>query len=335
MRAVRLSAPHQMTLVDLPIPNPAPDEALIRVAATGICGTDVELAHGTAPYFLSGRARYPLTPGHEWAGTITALGANVTGFRTGQQVVGECSIGCGICALCLAGAYHLCPDLTETGILNRPGGFAEYLTLPARALHVVPGHVPAATAALTEPCAVALNGVRRTGLGPGEALTILGDGPIGLLALLVARALGAGQITLVGATPHRLALAKRLGAHTLDVNTDPALPRTRRMLEATGNPDAVQSALTHMAPGGTLALLGLFGGGTLAQMNLDLLVINDITLTGVLGSPGLWPETIALIATGRLDPGQIISHRLALSDFPRAIALAETRNATKTILLQP
>ncbi|WP_226780631.1 zinc-dependent alcohol dehydrogenase [Oceaniglobus trochenteri] len=336
MPAIRLEAPHVARLCDLPRPAPATGDVLIRVRATGICGTDIELYEGTAPYLRSGRARYPIVPGHEWAGVVESTGAGVTGFSPGQQVVGECSVGCGTCARCRAGAYHICPDLTETGILNRDGGFARFIAMPARALHRVADHVPPASAALVEPTAVALNGVRKSGAVAGDALVIHGDGPIGLLALLVARALGLGPVALVGADSARLTLARDLGAAQCFNIRDatPDLPPHAHALEATGRPEAVQAAIAGLSPGGTLALLGLFGGRR-TMMDFDPLVIGDLTLRGVLGSPGLWPETIALIESGAVDPGPLISHRLPLAEFDAAITRAKARDGVKCLLEQP
>ena len=331
MAALQIHGPNDIRHITCPVPTPHGDEALIRVTATGLCGTDVEIAHGTQPYYTTGRASYPVIPGHEWAGVIVTAPAG-GGFAIGEQVVGECSLGCKTCPPCRRGAYHTCENLRETGILNKNGAFAQYLTAPVSALHKVPHSVPAHTAAMIEPCAVALNGLKRCGLTPGAPLTIHGDGPIGLLTLLMAQALNAGPITLVGATPHRLALAKTLGATPLTAQDTPNIPANPHAIEATGNPAAAAAAITALAPGGTVALLGLFGGKPLENLNLDNLVIGDKTITGVLGSPHVWPETIALITQGALDPAKILTHRLTHKDFTKALNLAETKQSIKTVL---
>src|SRR5512136_2300958 len=135
MKAVRAHGPGDLRYEEIPTPPVGPDEALVRIRAAGICGTDLEIADGTAVHIRSGRARLPFIPGHEWAGEIVEVGRDVQGFAVGDRVTGECSVGCRTCRYCLKGWYNQCLSLTETGILNRDGGFAEYISFPWYALH--------------------------------------------------------------------------------------------------------------------------------------------------------------------------------------------------------
>ena len=128
MKAIRIHGPGEVRYEDLADPVPGPDDVLIRVKAVGICGTDIELYDGTMFYLTSGMAKLPLIPGHEWSGEVVETGSNVDGFNIGDRVTGECSIGCRSCFYCLRGRYHLCPNRTETGILNRDGALAEYIS---------------------------------------------------------------------------------------------------------------------------------------------------------------------------------------------------------------
>lgn len=345
MKAIQIHDAHDIVFGDVSQPEPGPGEVLVRVRSTGICGTDVEIVEGTMPYYTQGMAKYPIIPGHEWAGEVAGLGAGVSHFAIGDRVVGECSVGCGQCSTCLAGNYHQCPTRRETGILNLNGGFAQFMTFPAIFLHKVRDDLPFATACLVEPCAVAFNGVRRTEITPRDYVVIFGDGPIGLLTLQMARAFGANRVAVVGATDHRLAKAAELGADAvLDVRGEDVAESLQRLggdqlpdavIEATGNPAAAEQAVQVVRPGGRLTLLGIFGGRK-ASLDLDKLVIGDITLRGALGSPGVWPDVIRLIEAGRVDPAAIISHQMELADFSRGIEMVQDRadGVVKIVLTQ-
>lgn len=344
MRAIVIDGPGRAALRDMPSRAPGPGEVRLRPLAVGICGTDVEILDGTMPYFTSGMAAYPVIPGHEWVGEIESAGPGVGGFKEGDRVVGECSVGCLQCGLCRAGNYHRCLQRTETGILNRDGGFAELLTFPAAFLHRISPRLPVETAALVEPTAVAWNGVRHAGIGPKDDVAVIGDGPIGLLVLQVARAFGARSVTLAGGTPARLALAGRIGAHAVvDVNKsdDPAGAIKAAIgappsvvIEATGNPAAVGTAIATVAPGGRIVLLGIFAGRKAENVDLDRIVTGDISIRGALGSPGIWPEVIALIESGRIDPGVLVSEVLPLAGFAEGIEKVKARAGIK-IVVQP
>jgi L-iditol 2-dehydrogenase len=324
-------------------PDPlGPGDVLVRLLATGICGTDVEIFDGTMPYFTAGMARYPLIPGHEWVGEVVETGAAVAGFAAGDRVVGECSVGCMACATCRAGDYHRCPSRTETGILNRNGGFAEYVTFPALFLHRIAPDVPIECAAMVEPAAVAFNGVRRAGVSPRDAVAVFGDGPIGLLVAMTARAFGAASVTVVGGTPHRLALARSLGADaTIDIGETPDIAAALRgvsgsapgvVIEATGNPTAVETAIAAVATGGRIVLLGLFAGQRPRALDLDRVVIGEIALRGALGSPGVWPDVIRLIEGGRIDPCPLVSETLPLAGFVDGIGRVKARTGVKVMV---
>ena len=345
MEAIQIYGAHDVRYETVPTPKPHLGEVLIRVRATGICGTDVEIVDGTMPYFTMGMAYYPIIPGHEWSGEIIELGDGVENFAVGDHVVGECSVGCGRCATCLAGNYHQCPHRRETGILNLNGGFAEYIRFPAMYLHKVPNNIPFTTSCLIEPTAIAFNGVRHTQITPRDYLVIFGDGPIGLLTLQVAKTFGGGKVVVVGATPDRLAKASDLGADAIiDVNQDDVSQQLKNhgngqlpnaIIEATGNPKAAEQALQVIRSDGRVTLLGLFAGQK-ATINLDLLVVNDITLRGRLGSPNIWQDVIQLVVDGRIDPADIISHHINLEDFSTGIDIVKHRKdgVIKAIAIQ-
>jgi len=161
MLAAQISGPLSVIVHDVPEPSLAADDVRIAVLACGICATDVEIYEGNMVYFTRGMASFPVVPGHEWVGRVLECGSNVSGFETGSHVVGEVSIGCTRCISCQSGNYHRCLTRCETGILNRPGCFAQTLHHPAHYLHVIDSAVPIESAALVEPTAVAFNGVLR------------------------------------------------------------------------------------------------------------------------------------------------------------------------------
>ena len=341
MKAIVITGPGAAELRTVE-PGPlGPGDVRIRLLATGICGTDVEIFDGTMPYFTAGMAAYPIIPGHEWVGEVVETGSNVTGFEPGDRVVGECSVGCMRCATCRAGNYHRCADRTETGILNRSGGFAEHIAFPALFLHRISPSVPVESAAMVEPAAVAFNGVRHAGVTPRDAVAVFGDGPIGLLVAMMARAFGAARITVVGATPHRLALARSLVADAIvDINETPDVPAALATkgsapsvaIEATGNPAAVETAVASVASGGRIVLLGLFAGKRSTGLDLDRVVIGDVSLRGALGSPGVWPDVIGLFERGVVDPRPLVSDTLPLAGFTDGIDRVKARAGLKVMI---
>ncbi|SMX29307.1 2-deoxy-scyllo-inosamine dehydrogenase [Pelagimonas phthalicica] len=342
MKAIRIHGAGDVRLEEIELADPEPGEVLIRVRATGICGTDVEILDGTMAYFTRGMAQYPVVPGHEWVGEVASLGAAVSGFEVGDHVVGECCVSCGTCDLCKSGNYHRCLSRTETGILNRDGAFAEYMLFPAAFLHKISKQVDLRAAAMVEPTAIAFNGVKAGQVTPRDKLAIYGDGPIGLLLLLVAKEFGAKRIAVIGATPDRLALAAKLGADlVIDAfNQDVAAELSQHFgqpdvsIETTGVPDAASTAIVNTVPGGRVVLQGLFGGRKLNDFDLDQIVINDLSVKGALGSPGIWPDVISLIEQGRIDPLPIATHSIALQDFATGIDLVTSRKGIKVIAVQ-
>ncbi|WP_375573081.1 alcohol dehydrogenase catalytic domain-containing protein [Ahrensia marina] len=342
MRALQVTGPKAIALREVPDPDVGPDDVLIAVKAVGICGTDIEIIDGHMAYYTSGAADYPITIGHEWVGTVEAMGSEVHGLSLGDQVVGEVSIGCGVCESCRSGAYHRCPYRTETGVMNRNGGMADKVALPSRAVHRVSDQVSLASAALVEPTAIAYNGVRLAGVSPSTKVAIIGDGPIGLLLLQVAVAFGAARLVMIGADTQRLALASKSGAEAvIDVRTagwraavDEAFSGEAPdiILEASGNPAGVDAAIEIATPGATIVLQGLCGARPDQGFDLDRIVVNDLTLRGALGSPGIWPDVIDLIERGRIDPSLIVTHTLPLSDYAQAFEAVRSREAIKVIL---
>lgn len=283
-------------------PGPAADEVIVRPDAVGICATDLELLDGTLIYLRTGRTRLPLTLGHEWTGIVEAIGGAVDGVRAGQRVVGEVSIGCGICADCTAGAYHQCERRTETGVMGRDGALASHMRMPVAAIHVVPDEVDPRDAALAEPLAVAIHAIDRAGEDIDELL-VVGGGTVGILAAWVA-AIRGSSVVVAEADAARRRLVADLGVRCIAVE-DVADGRWSTVLEASGAPAGLATAARALARRGRLVLVGLTGTSS-QPLPTDRIVVEELQVIGSLGSPGTWPAAIRLIVDGMVRPSRLV-----------------------------
>jgi threonine dehydrogenase-like Zn-dependent dehydrogenase len=344
MNAIRIHGPKDARYEEVPDPKPRSDHVLVKVKAVAICATDVELYDGVMFYITSGLTQYPFIPGHEWSGEVVEVGADVRGFAPGDAVVGECSIGCRSCSFCLSGRYHLCPDRSETGLLKQPGGMAEYISYPQFFLHKV-GNLPYEQAAFIEPTGVAVNPARKTRITPVDRVAVMGPGAIGLFAVQVAKAYGARQVILVGGRGERLQAGLDLGAdvaidyRTGDIRSQVAAATGGAMvdvvIEAVGRKSVWPMIASIVAPGARVGMTGLFAG-ELCDVDFDPLVVNEVSVIGCLGAPGMWPECIALHQKGLIRTNHIITHRLPLSEFAEAINISRNRrDGAIKVLLKP
>ncbi|MFD0663110.1 zinc-dependent alcohol dehydrogenase [Thermocatellispora tengchongensis] len=211
MRALVLTGPGKAEVHEVEPPAAAPGEVVVDVERAGVCGTDVELFTGEMSYLHTGRSWYPLRPGHEWCGRVTALGDGVPAEWLGRRVTGDTMLSCRTCDRCRSGRHHVCGDMAEIGISRgRPGALAEQLAVPVTALHALPDTVDSTLGALVEPGGNALRAARGAGLRPGGRLLVLGTGTIGLLTALFARA-GGAEVHLLGQDESTLRLARHLG----------------------------------------------------------------------------------------------------------------------------
>ena len=270
MRALRWFGRRQVRLEDLPLPEPSPNEVVLRVAYCGICGTDIEeyasgpLLIPVTPHPLTGRMA-PLTLGHEFAGTVAARGSEVKTLNVGDRVVPEICLYCGTCVYCRAGKHALCQSWAAIG-LHTDGGLADYVSVPAEACSRLPDSVTDQEAALIEPLEVAVRAVRKANLDRGGTLVITGAGPIGLLVLQVARAAGAGRIIVVEPREARRKLAGTLGADSTIVEVVGELAADAA-IECAGRSESVQTAFESVRKGGRVVLVGIPTG----SLSLDLM----------------------------------------------------------------
>ena len=259
MRAGVYLKPGRVALAERPLPEPGPGEVRVRITACGLCGTDLHLVHSPRPIVAPGS-----TMGHEMAGLVDALGPEVDGLDSGEPVVVEPLATCGDCDPCREGRDSICRDLELYG-LRRPGGFADAVVVPARRLYRVPETLAPSLAALAEPFAVAVHGLRVAGFDdrrPPARLLILGAGAIGLAVAAVARAWGFDDIAITARHEHQARLAKQLGVHhVLDAASSDDLAGVDADLVVEtvgGTANTMDAAAAALAPGGAISILGVF-----------------------------------------------------------------------------
>lgn len=323
MKSLLLSAYNHLEITDLPVPSIAPDEVLIRVAACGICGSDVHGYDGS-----SGRRIPPIVMGHEAAGTIAAAGAEVRSFAVGDRVTFDSTVYCGACDYCQRGQINLCDYRQVIGVscgdYRRHGAFAEYVAVPQRILYRLPPTISFAEAAMLEAVSVALHAVRVAQTVQGETALVVGAGMIGLLTLQAARAAGCSRVFIADVDATRLKLAQQVGADAVlhASGNDLAAAVLERtggqgidlVFEAVGRDETVATAIDCARKGGTVTLIGNIA----PQVTLPLqkVVTRQLRLQGSCASAGEYPQAIDLIANGSIQVHPLISAVAALEDGP-------------------
>lgn len=329
--AVVVQAPHKAHLEERSVPSLRPGEVLVRVSFVGICGTDLEILDGSLGYYRSGMAKYPIIPGHEFSGTVVVVGPRVTGLEEGDRVVVECIQGCGECAACVRDEAVRCSERREVGVIGQDGGYAAYVVTRARYVHQVPPTVTQAQAALAEPLAVVIKGLRRLGsVQPGEtrrACAVIGAGTIGQLAARVL-ALRGHSVTVFDREPTRLAFI--VGP----VLTEQVLDRMERfdwIVEATGDQGVLGTLLQGSATGATLLLMGLPYSNQ--SISFESIVAFDRSIIGSVGSSSR-DFREALQTLPLIDTKPFLEELFPLNEFESAWDLFRARGALK-VMLQP
>lgn len=314
MRAVVLSGPGRAAVDEVEIPRPGPDDVVVEVRRVGVCGTDLELADGSMAYLRSGRAAYPLRPGHEWCGVVLEIGDRVDPAWLGARVTGDTMLACGTCDRCATGRRHVCRDLVEVGIsMGFAGALAERLRVPSSSLLRLPDTVDDAAGALVEPGGNAWRAAAAAHAAHGSRVLVWGGGAIGILTAAFAVSAGA-EVHLVARRPDRLDLACRFGvAGAWAPDAIPDLP-FHAVIDATDDADVPAAAVRLVEPGGRVVCIGL--AGTPSLVDTRALALGDITVAGILsGSPGLAPA-IAQFASGAVDPRPVVGATVGLDAAP-------------------
>jgi threonine dehydrogenase-like Zn-dependent dehydrogenase len=317
MRALVLTGPHEAQVRDVPVPVAGAAQVVVDVERAGVCGTDVELFTGELSYLHTGASSYPLRPGHEWSGVVTAAGPGVDPAWLGRRVTGDTMIGCGACTRCQGGRHHLCAARREIGIMDGlPGALAERLAVPAAALHPLPETVDAVVGALVEPGGNALRCVRAADLGPGERMLVLGTGTIGLLVAMFARSHGF-DVHLLGRDETQLELARALGF--AGAWTREALPSGtwHAVVDASNAPTLPALAVDLVEPGRRIVYIGL--SGTPSPVDTRGIVYKDATVVGILGASAGLAGAIDAYAGGRVDPRPLVAATVGLDQVARVL----------------
>jgi L-iditol 2-dehydrogenase len=322
MKALLLSEYRRFELADLAAPEPAPSEILIQVAACGICGSDVHGYDGS-----SGRRVPPIVMGHEAAGTIAALGTEVTGFSVGDRVTFDSTVYCGECAYCCRGEINLCDRREVLGVscgdYRRPGAFAEFVVVPARIVYRLPDNFAFPDAAMLEAVAVALHAVSLVPVPPDSSALVVGAGTIGVLVQQALQAAGCTRVFVTDVDDARLQRSRELGAAAAiaageDFN-EQLLGLTDGTgvdiaVEAVGNNDGVNTAISSVRKGGSIVLVGNIS----AEVTLPLqkVVTRQIRLQGSCASAGEYPRAIELLSTGAIRVKPLITAVAPLEEGP-------------------
>ena len=323
---------------DVPTPRTGPGELLVRIEASGICGSDVMESYRIK--------RAPLVLGHEIAGEVVEVGDGVDRYKEGDRVVASHHVPCNTCRYCLRGHHTVCDTLRRTNF--DPGGFAEYVRLPVinvdRGVYPVPDEVSFEEATFTEPLACVLRAQRIAGLQPGDTVLVIGSGIAGLLHIQLACAMGAGMVVATDISETRLQAAKALGADAVIHASEDIKSELRRVnkgrladqvMVCAGAKSAHLQALESVERGGTVLFFALTDSGVTLPISVnELFFQNDITLTtSYAGSPADHVAAMELIRAGRINTGKMITHRLALSETTQGFQLvADARDSIKVII---
>jgi len=324
MKALLLAEYKRLELTDLPAPTPGPDEVLIRVAACGICGSDVHGYDGS-----TGRRIPPIVMGHEAAGTVAALGEDVRGFSDGDRVTFDSTVYCGGCAYCRRGLVNLCDDRQIVGVstpdFRRHGAFSEYVTVPARIVYRLPDELSFAHAAMLEAVSVALHAVELSKPASASPVLVIGAGMIGLLTLQALRAEGFPCVFIADLDESRLRLAAQLGAAATFQASGPDLlaqvlaatnnEGVNLAIECVGRDETVRGAIDAVRKGGTVTLVGNIRPEV--TLPLQKVVSRQIRLQGSAASAGEYPRAIELLSSGAVQVAPLITAVAPLEEGPR------------------
>jgi 2-desacetyl-2-hydroxyethyl bacteriochlorophyllide A dehydrogenase len=330
MKAIVATTPPDFELQDVPEPECRAGEVVIRTAFCGICGTDLEILHGTMP---KGFARYPVVPGHEWTGTVEEVGPHVTTLRLGDRVSVEGYLPCGTCAACREGKNNLCITHEQIG-MTRNGGFAEYVAAPAVSCHPVAEHVGLEEALMVEPASTVVRGIERARPFPFLKAAVVGCGPIGLIAGRVLRIHRPSALLGIDLAPSQSAIASLAGFTDFCSSTDPTelLERSGAdgwdlVVNCASGSKPLELAFQIVRPGGSIIAIGSSSDMHKLQISANLFVTRDLHVEGILGyTTQAWMRTLELVTNGQLSLGDLISHRKPLQDFGSAVELLQSRS---------
>jgi L-iditol 2-dehydrogenase len=330
MDAAVLTGPHTISIEPVTVPHLEPDQVLVRVAAVGVCGSDVHYyEHGRiGPYIVDA----PLVLGHELSGRIEDVGADVDRTRIGQRVAIEPQRPCRVCSQCKAGRYNLCPNMEFFATPPIDGAFSEFIAIQSDFAFEVPDNVSDEAAALIEPLSVGIWACQRAEVGPGSRVLVAGAGPIGVIVAQTARAFGAGEVIVTDIDASRRAFALTSGATRV---VDPVAESVEGLevdafIDATGAGPAVRAGIHAVRPAGRVILVGL--GNDDLELPVSVLQNREIWLSGVFRYANTWPLAIELVSSGRVDLDRLVTARFGLAEAERALTSGREPGQLKVIV---
>ncbi len=319
-RAAIMYGTHDIRLEEVPVPEPGPKEVLVEIGAVGVCGSDVH-------YYEEGRigsfvVREPLILGHESMGTVVALGEGATMHEVGERVTLEPGVPDMTCRECRAGRYNLCPNVRFFATPPIDGAFANYVAIHEDFAFELPDNLSDDAGALMEPLSVGIWSCRKASIKAGDHVLVTGAGPIGLLAVQVALAQGATEVTITDVAPERLQMARKTGAtRTINVAEEPLADAGLEvdvLIECSGNQRALNDGIRCIRPAGTAVVVGM-GPGEESSIPLALIQNREIWLTGTFRYANTYPAAIELAATGKVDLDAIVTGYYGLEDTEEAL----------------
>ncbi len=321
MKALVFRGKGKVGVEELPRPEVGPGQVLVRVKACGVCGTDRHIYHGEFP------AVAPVVLGHEYAGEVVEVGAGVSDLAPGDRVAVDPNVVCGMCRPCRVGKVHLCENLTALGV-NYDGGFAEYSLAPQEQLYRFPSSLNWDEAAMVEPVACCLHGIDLAEIQAGQTVLVIGGGAIGQIHAQLARLSGASQVVVSDPVPERRKLALELGA---DAVLDPTGRPVDEMLgaldggadvviEAVGSQATTEQSVQLAAPGGMVVWFGVTAPAARSSVSPYDIYRREITVRGTFVNPFTHSRALALLASGRLQVGPLITRRATLEELPGVLA---------------
>ncbi|MGE0685136.1 MAG: zinc-binding dehydrogenase [Dehalococcoidia bacterium] len=333
MRAVRIEQPGVLQIVDLPKPEPAPGEALVAVAFSGICGSDLDIFTGQRPADF---VQYPVIPGHEWSGTIAAVGELVDPSLVGKKVAGEGFSSCQRCGPCERGDTVLCETRYDETGFTRPGAWADFLAIRAEQLHLLDDAADLRAAACLEPAACAADAVTRAAVLRGETVAVVGAGTVGALVVQFLRGLEPSELTVMEPDERAARMALECGATATcaPVSAAELAGRFDVVIETAGAASTAQASLDLVRRGGRVVLVGIPEAGE--RLGVASLVSKRVEIQTVFGAPRIaWKAAVDAFTGGQLNLGILVTREFDLSEAGRALNLLQNSSSVGKILLRP
>jgi 2-desacetyl-2-hydroxyethyl bacteriochlorophyllide A dehydrogenase len=327
MKAVIVDKPGSVRVDQVPDPEFGPKDVVIKVGACGICGTDIHIIDGEFP-----PTKYPIIPGHEFGGTVVAVGEDVTGVKVGDRVGVDPTLNCGECYFCQRGMGNLCERWNAVGV-TKPGGFAECVAVPERTVYHLPDDMTFAEAALIEPVSCVVHGFHMLHPRVGDTYLIYGAGPMGLQNAQVARFNGASVVAIIDINPGRLDIARSFGFDVVGPSLDDVRNLAPRgfdiVIEATGRTKVAERAIDAVIRRGKLLLFGVCPPGETAAYDAFKIYNEEITILGTMAVLNSYGPAIDVLSAGAVDAKKMVTHTFPIAQFSEAVDLVRKGGGLK------